>query len=216
MLLLFVLAGTRKLELRPTNKLQVFWEWAVEGFQGFAVNIIGPGGEKFAPFLGTVFLYVVGMNLFGVIPGFYSPTASLTMTLALSIPTIIYVQYIGFATQGFGYIKEHFIGEPLWLAPLNFPLHVIGEIARLLSLAIRLFGNIFGEDTVIAQLLIMGIGFFHMTHVPIPIHFPMILFHIFVSFVQAMVFMMLAAAYISGALPHGEHHEEPHGNTNAA
>ena len=209
-LLLFVLVGTRRLELRPTSKLQVFWEWAVEGFKGFCLNIIGPGGERFAPLMGTLFLYIAGMNLLGVIPGFYSPTSSLTMTLSLSLPVILYVQYVGFATQGWRYVL-HFVGDPWWLFPLNLPIHLVGDVARLFSLAIRLFGNIFGEDTVIAQLLLMGVSFFKLTHVPFPLHFLMILFHIFISFVQAMVFMMLTAAYISGAIGHGHDDAEAHG-----
>jgi F-type H+-transporting ATPase subunit a len=202
--------GTRRMELRPTRRAQVIWEYIVESFLGFCEGVIGPGGARFAPFLGTLFLYIVGLNLLGVIPGFVSPTASLVMTFALSIPTIIYVQIIGWREQGWRYVM-HFVGEPWWLAPLNIPIHVIGEIARPLSLAVRLFGNIFGEDTVIAQLLVMSAALFAKFYIPLPLHFPMILFHIFVSFVQALVFMMLAAAYIGGALPHDEHaHEDGH------
>jgi len=209
LILLMVRAGTRRMDLRATNGWQVVWEWAFESFENFCKSTMGPGGERFAPFLGTIFIYVAGLNLFGVIPGFISPTASLTMTFALSIPTILYVQYLGFRTQGLHYLM-YFVGEPWWLFPLNIPIHVIGEFARVLSLAIRLFGNIFGEDTVIAQLVVLASGIFAATHLPIPIQFPMVLFHIFVSFVQALVFMMLAASYISGALP--EEHGSAHGH----
>jgi len=157
------------------------------------------------------------MNLMGLVPGFISPTSSLVMTFALSIPTFIYVQICGFRAHGLKYLM-HFVGEPLWLAPINLVVHVIGELARILSLAVRLFGNIFGEDTVIAQLLLMSVAIFGTIHVPIPLHLPMVLFHIFVSFVQALVFMMLTAAYIAAAEAHEgeEHREEAHPAAEAA
>ena len=210
-LLVMVRLGTRKMELRPTRGLQVFWEWAYESFNNFAIGMIGPGGERHAPFLGTLFLYIVCMNLMGIIPGFISPTASLMMTPALAIPTFFYVQYCGFKAQGFKYLK-HFAGDVWWLSPLMLIVHVIGEIARPFSLSIRLFGNIFGEDTVIAQFLLLSAGIFGAIHVPIPLHLPMVAFHILVSFLQALVFMMLAAAYIGGAEAHHEeeHHEVAH------
>lgn len=209
-LLVMARLGTRRMQLRPTNNWQIVWEWAFESIQSFCTSIIGPGGEKYAPFLGTVFIYIVALNLLGAIPGFISPTASLTMTLALSLTTVAYVQVCGFQAQGWRYVL-HFVGDPWWLAPLNIVIHLIGELARILSLAIRLFGNIFGEDTVIAQILVMAALIFAKTHVPIPLHFPMVLFHIFVSFVQALVFTILAAAYISGAAAHDDASEQEPG-----
>lgn len=216
-LLLVVRAGTRNLKLRPTSGAQVIWEWAYEGFVGFCQTVIGPAGPKYAPFLGTLFIYIVALNLLGVVPGFVSPTASLTMTFALSLTTIVYVQICGFRAQGWRYLM-HFVGEPKALFFINIPIHIIGELARPLSLAVRLFGNIFGEDIVIAQILIMAAAIFARIYVPIPLHFPMVLFHIFVSFVQALVFMMLSAAYIAGAVAHGhdEEHHEKHEHTEQA
>jgi F-type H+-transporting ATPase subunit a len=209
-MLLLVLIGTRKMELRPLSRLQVFWEWVVEVTLGFARSAIGPEGERFAPYLGTVFIYVAGLNLASVIPGFLSPTSSLNMAGALALVTVAYVQFAGFRAQGLRYLM-HFVGEPLWLAPLNIPIHLIGEIARVVSLAVRLYGNIFGEDTVIAQMVILSLGIMKVTHVPLPLAFPMVLFHIFVSFVQALVFTMLTAAYLAGAVTHeGGGHEAEH------
>lgn len=198
--------GTRNMQLRPESGWQVIWEWAYESFAGFCRTTIGPGGEKYAPFLGTLFIYILLMNLLGVVPGFLSPTASLTMTLALSITAVGYVQFVGFRELGRRYLL-HFVGEPWWLFPINIPLHLLGEVSRILSLAIRLFGNIFGEDTVIIQLMAMGAMILAATYVPIPVHFPMIVFHIFISLIQALVFMLLTAAYIAGAVAH---HDEEH------
>ncbi len=200
-LLVLVRLGTRRMQMLPTSGWQVWWEWVYETFTGFCETTIGPGGARFAPFLGTLFIYILTLNLLGVVPGFISPTASLTMTGALALIVFGYVQACGFQAQGWRYVM-HFVGEPWWLFIINIPIHIIGELARPLSLAIRLFGNIFGEDTVIVQLLVMSTGIFATLHVPIPLHFPMVLFHIFVSFVQALVFMMLSAAYITGAVEH--------------
>ncbi len=201
--------GTRRLELRPTNSWQIFWEFAYESFNGFCRNVIGPGSEKHAPFLGTLFIYIVCLNLLGIVPGFIAPTASLTMTFALSLTTIVYVQYAGFKEHGWRYLM-HFVGEPWQLFIINIPIHIIGELAKPLSLAVRLFGNIFGEDTVILQLLMMSAAVFARYYIPVPLHFFMVLFHIFVSFVQALVFMMLAAAYISSAVECEDHEEHAH------
>lgn len=206
-IMLLVILGTSRMALRPVSRLQVFWEWVVEVTTGFARTAIGPGGERFAPYLGTVFVYVAGLNLASVIPAGLSPTSSLNMTFALALVTMTYVEYAGFRAHGWRYIL-HFVGEPLWLAPLNFPVHIIGEFARLLSLAVRLFGNIFGEDTIIVQLILLSLTIMKTIHFPLPLHFPMVLFHIFVSFVQALVFTMLTAAYLSGATSHeGDEHE---------
>ena len=100
----------------------------------------------------------------------------------------------------------------MWLAPLNFPLHIIGEFAKLLSLTLRLFGNIFGEDVVIVILTYLAILF---TKGFIPFQFPMYLFGIFTSFVQAMVFSILACIYIALMTTHEDHahgHGHDHGD----
>src|SRR5205085_6685113 len=136
-------------------------------------GLIGPEGPRYLPVVGTLFIYILILNLSGIIPLWKSPTANLNVTFSLALVTLIYVQYHGIRANGFfGYVK-HFMGEPIWMAPLNFPLHVIGEFARLISLSFRLFGNMFGEDTVIAILIMIG------APALIPIHFPMILLAIF-------------------------------------
>jgi F-type H+-transporting ATPase subunit a len=97
----------------------------------------------------------------------------------------------------------HFVGDPWWLGPLNFPIHVVGEVAKLLSLTIRLFGNIFGEDVVIVILIFLA-GMF--TKGLIPFQAPMYLLAIFTSFVQAMVFSILTCVYIALMTTHEEGH----------
>ena len=101
------------------------------------------------------------------------------------------------------------MGEPVWLAPLNFPLHIIGELARPVSLSVRLFGNIFGEDTVIAVLIAL-VAPLVIPFKFLPLHFPMLLLALFTSFVQAMVFSILTCIYIAGFVVHEEEHGEHH------
>lgn len=200
-LLLVVGLATRRMQAVP-GRLQSIWEWTYQTLSGFTINMIGrKHGATFTPLIGTFFLYILFLNLGGLVPGFISPTAALNTTVALALCCFIAVQYFGFRHQGLGYLK-HFVGEPWWLFPINIPIHVLGELARPLSLSIRLFGNIFGEDTVIAALVSMGVialgasGYF----VPVPVQFPMLLFGLFGSFVQALVFTMLAASYIAGVV----------------
>lgn len=97
-----------------------------------------------------------------------------------------------------------------FLGPLNVVIHIIGELAKPVSLSIRLLGNIFGEDMVIASLVGLGVGIMRVTKIPIPVHFPMLLFGLFTSFVQALVFSTLAAIYISLFIVHRDDHHEAH------
>lgn len=201
--------STRRLQKVP-GKLQNLMELVVGGLESFFVGILGPGSERHVPFLASTFLFILTMNLMGLIPFFKPATATLNMTIALALCAIVYVQVHAIRTHGlWGYIK-HFMGEPIWLAPLMFPLHVISEIAKPLSLSIRLFGNIFGEETVILQLTLLGPLVLFGSKV-LPIQFPMALFGVFTSVVQALVFTVLTAAYILMLTSGHEEHEEHHG-----
>jgi len=206
-LVLLARAATRRLKPVPA-RFQSIWEWTYETLTGFARNMMGDElGRRFAPLLGTFFLYILLLNLGGIVPGFVSPTAAFNTTIALALCCFLAVQYHGFRSQGAHYLM-HFVGEPWWLFPINLPIHLLGELARPLSLSVRLFGNIFGEDTVIAQLVALGVIAIGVHRfLPLPVQFPMLLFGIFGAFVQALVFTMLAASYISGAVG-GQAHEE--------
>lgn len=197
--------ATRKLEKIPTSRTQNFAEQIVASLNHFTIGIIGPKGEKYTPFVGTLFIYILCMNLLGLIPGFKSPTGSLTITLSLSITVFIFYNYVGIRETGIKPWLKHLIGEPVWLAPLMFPIHVIGELARPVSLGIRLYGNIFGEETILAVLAGMTIVIVPYV-VAVPTQFPMMLFAIFTSFVQALVFSTLTAIYISIAISNHEEH----------
>ena len=212
-LVILILCGTviamrSKLKVRNPGKFQAFLEWCVVALDGFVRNIVGERESKtLTPLIGTLFIYILAMNLFGLVPGFKSPTSDTNTTGALAILAFLLVQTIAISRLGFWNYFKHFLGEPIWLFPLMFPIHVIGELARPLSLAIRLFGNIFGEDLVILVLMGIGAAVLGKFYWLFPVQFPMMLFAIFTSFVQALVFSMLTGIYIAVALAgHEEHH----------
>jgi ATP synthase subunit 6 len=134
-LILLAYLGGRHLRQVP-GPMQNAWEFFVETIQGFCRQIIGPGGDRYAPFIGSIFLYVFCNAAIGLVPGFVAPASSLNTTLAPALTVFFAVQYFGFREHGIRYIK-HFTGDIWWLAPLMFVLHLIGEIARPLTLSLR-------------------------------------------------------------------------------
>jgi F-type H+-transporting ATPase subunit a len=194
--------GTRKMQKIPRG-LQNLLEMMVQALENFAEDNIGPGGKVFAPFLGTLFIFITVMNLLGLVPGFSSPTANLNTTLAMAVIVFFVVQYHGIKQGGLGYF-QHFVGEPWWLFPLMLPLHLIAELTRPITLALRLRGNISGEDTAIFSFILLAAG------LPIylrwlPLQFPLMLLACLTSVIQAFVFILLAAVYLALASPEQAH-----------
>ena len=214
LVLLFILA-TRKLKPLPEGKGQTLLELFIGGIIDFFGDILGEHGRKYVPFVGSFFIFILFLNYLGLIPGFQSPTADLNTTLALGVCAIIGVHIIAIKENGLiGYLK-HFIGDPPWLGPLMFPLHIIGELARVGSLAIRLFGNIFGEESVIINLTLLGLApaLLIAGQIPwMPVQVPMMFFGLFGGLLQAFVFSLLTSIYIATFLDHGgdEHGAEAH------
>ena len=206
---LFAIFASRKLRLRNPSRFQAFLEFIVSTLDNFVRGIVGNEARSLTPVIGTIFIFILSLNLLGLIPGFTSPTANINTTVALALSAFAIVQFYGFKNKGLGYLK-HFLGEPIWLAPLMLPIHVIGELARPLSLSVRLFGNIFGEDMVIVILITIVMSLITApwpAYILLPAQFPMMLFAIFTSFVQALVFSMLVSIYIAVAIAG---HEEEH------
>jgi len=208
---LLAYAGYRKRSLIP-GPAQNLMEWIVEALTNLVVSILGEQGKKYVPFLGTLFIYIFCMNLLGLIPGMFSSTSKLNTTLALAICVFLYVQFTGIRNFGiFGYVY-HLAGSPKsvveWcLVPLNLPLHIIGELAKPVSLSLRLFGNISGEDMLLAIFATLGVtilSFIPGNYVGLPLHLPFIFLAMLTSFVQALVFALLATIYFSLM----SHHEE--------
>jgi len=205
--------GTRNLRRLPSG-LQSGLEFLVEGLLKLTETIMGRWARPFLPFLAGLFVYIFTMNLFGLIPGLKSPTANINTNAALALIVFAATQYHGVKVNGFlGYAK-HFTGEIWWLAPLMVPVHLIGELARPLSLSVRLFGNIMGKDLVIAMLLVLALPLLGkappmLAGVEVPSSLSAIsfligvfvmMFAVFASLIQAMIFTILAAVYIAGAV----------------
>ena len=211
----FGLRAARKLEAVPKG-WQNLGEFIVETFMNFTRGIIGPGGERYAPLVGTLFLFIYVGNLWGQIPYFHSPTANLSTTLALGLIVFFYVQFVGIRQQGIvGYLK-HFWGPIPAAGIILFPIEIISEIVKPFTLAMRLFGNIFGEDTVIIVLATLGVSM--LPALPIlPLHFPVLLLSLLTTFVQALVFTLLTCIYISLQSHHdGSAGEHGHSSSEAA
>jgi F-type H+-transporting ATPase subunit a len=207
--LLFYL-GSRKREPVPSG-LQNFLELVVDSLRNFLVGVLGHGGEKYVPFLGTLFIYILFMNLFGLIPAMKSPSSSINITAALAMCVFVTVQYLNIRNMGlFGFIY-HMAGSPKtvigWaVAPLMLPVELITQFARPLTLALRLFGNIMGEDILIAAFAVLGITILSAVKSPvgIPLQVPFMFLAMLTSLLQALVFTLLSAVYILLAVPHAE------------
>lgn len=196
--------------IRP-SKLQVGVETFLGGLFNFFRNIVGPENERYVPFAIALWLFVLTNNLAVLIPGLKSPDSSYRTTLALALCTFCYVQYHAIRTNGVMGLLKHLAGEPLWLAPLMLPIHVLGELIKPVSLSLRLYGNIFGEDKLLATFLGLGMTLamaifgLPFTYVGIPLHLPFFFLVLILSTVQATVFALLSAIYIVLLLPHDEH-----------
>jgi F-type H+-transporting ATPase subunit a len=202
--------ATRQLIPGP---LQNFLEIMVEGMYNFLYGILGKDTKRYIPYLGTLFYYILAMNLMGLIPLGHSPSTSINITASLAIMTFLYAQWTGLSRLGIvGYV-DHLAGQPRgvisWcLVPLMLPMHIIGEFAKPFSLAIRLFGNITGEDVLVAAFVGLGVASLSFLGSPVglPFSVPFIFLGILLSTIQALVFTLLSTIYILMMLPHEEHH----------
>jgi len=150
-------------------------------------------GDKYVPFFGTLFIFILFMNLIGIIPGLESPTMTPAVPAALAISVFLYYNWMGFRAQGVGKYLAHFAGPMPWLAPLMVPIELISHLARPLSLTIRLFANMFAGEKV-------TMTFLSLTFLFAPAIFMGL--HVFVAFLQAFIFMLLAMIYVGGAVSH--------------
>ena len=206
-LVILAIAGYSKRTRIPSTRLQCFLEIVVDSFTNMTTDILGPRGKIFTAYIGTLFIFILIMNLFGMVPLGHSPTTSLNVTAAMAICTFLLVQFHGMRQNGIiGYTK-HLMGEPRWLFFLNLPLHIIGELAKPFSLSIRLFGNITGEDTLIAVMVALSGIIFSTVYVPIPLQFPFYFLGMLGSLIQALVFSILSAVYIALMMAHAPEEE---------
>jgi len=189
LLILFLLVRSRLSVDRP-GALQHMFE-GVEGFiQSQSREIIGHHSEPYTPFLAALGFFILFCNLIGVIPGFESPTAVPIVPLGCAVCSFVYYQTQGFKHAGIGYLK-HFAGPFWWLAWLMVPIELISHLARMLSLTIRLFANMFAGDMV-------TLVFFSLVPIGVPILF--LGLHIGVSLLQTYIFVLLTTVYLQGAV----------------
>jgi len=155
-------------------------------------SIIGHGFESFTGYLTALFLFILVSNLIGLVPGLESPTANVVVPLGFALVTFIYYHFHGIRSNGFGYIKQ-FLGPVWWISPLLLPIEIISHFARVLSLTVRLYANMFAGD-------LLTLVFFSLVPVGIPLIF--LFLHVGVAAIQAYVFMLLAMIYLSLAVAH--------------
>ena len=186
----------RKISKENPGGLQQTLELVVSGLKGLLADIVGPHSEKFLYMIGAFAVFIFFSNILGLFFFLQPPTGNVNTTFALSLTAFLYYNYHGIKTQGFGHYIAHFAGPVPLIAPLMFPIELIGHFARILSLGMRLFGNIFGEHT--ATGILMGM-------LPFVVPWPMMGLGIFGSFLQTFVFIMLTMVYIGGAVATEEH-----------
>jgi len=181
-----------RLSVQTPGKAQHLFEVVYEFIHASAEEVVGHEGARYVPFFGTIFLFILSLNLIGLIPGFDSPTMYPMVPLGFAVATFFFYHSTGFREHGPGYLKQ-FLGPILWLAFLMLPIEIISHFARPLSLTVRLFANMFAGEQVY-------LTFITLTKVIVPVIF--IGLHLFVALLQAYIFMLLAMIYVGGAVAH--------------
>ena len=191
-LLLYFIAVRLSLSVEKPNGLQHLAEMLNGGVQEQSEAIIGHGYERFTSYLTVLFMFILLCNLVGLIPGLESPTANPSVPLGFAVVTFLYYHYHGLRVNKGAYIKQ-FLGPVWWLYWLLFPIEVISHFARILSLTVRLYANMFAGD-------LLTMAFFSLVPIGIPLVF--LGLHLGVAVIQAYVFAVLAAIYLGLAVAH--------------
>jgi F-type H+-transporting ATPase subunit a len=188
----------------PTTRQQTF-EVGVEAIRGLLSDLVGPSGMKHFPVVATFGVLILLSNLTGFIPDMIAPTANFNMTLALALTSFLYYNYVGIRENGLiGHLK-HFAGPIWWMAWLMFPIEIVSNLARILSLSMRLFGNIYGEEQVSGAIATMVQWIVPALIMPLGL---------LTSVLQTFIFMVLSMVYLGEVSHHSEEHSE-HGKGHA-
>jgi F-type H+-transporting ATPase subunit a len=202
----FALFVRSRLSVEHPGSLQVMLEDFVGMFNSLLDDFVGPAGRKYLPIVGSLFLLILICNLAGMVPGLMAPTSNVNVTLGCALTVWVLYHVEGIRAQGIVSYLKHFVmlpGAPGWMiafAPIILIIEGIAHLARALSLTIRLFGNIFGEELVI---LILA------TLVPFVVPLPMMALGLVTSTLQALIFAILTMVYLGGAVA-VEHHDDGH------
>jgi F-type H+-transporting ATPase subunit a len=217
--LVLTMVGMKR-DAKVPGELQNGIEWIVESMENVCGGMLGKHLPKYFPFIMSIFFYILMMNLIGIVPGFKSSTSTIDVTLALALVTFAYVQISGIINLGpLGYL-DHLAGSPrdvigFAMLPVMIPVHVLGELVKPVSLSCRLFGNIFGEDTLIV--VFVGVAAFCLKASLLALAVPpmagitalFMLLQTLTAIVQALIFSLLTTVYLYMMIPHESHgHEE--------
>ena len=182
-----------RLSVDKPGKLQHIVEVMYNFFHHESEDQVGHEGPKYISFFGTLFIFILFMNLIGIVPGLESPTMSPSVPLGCAAATFFYYNVMGIRANGVGGYLAHFAGPMPLLAPLMVPIELVSHLARPLSLTIRLFANMFAGEQVTQ-------AFLGLTFLVAPAIFMGL--HVFVSLLQAYIFMLLTMIYVSSAVEH--------------
>lgn len=188
--------ASRKISRENPGHFQQMLELVISGLKGLLHDIIGHDGDRYLFIIGAFAVFIFFSNIFGLFFFLQPPTSNPNTTFGLAVCAFLYYNWQGIRAQGLGHYLKHFMGPMPVLAPLMIPIEIIGHLARILSLGMRLFGNIFGEH--------MATGIF-MGMLPFVLPWPMMGLGIFGAFLQTFVFIMLTMVYIGGATATEEH-----------
>ena len=194
-----------RLSVENPGKLQIVFEDGLTAVGNLLEEWIGPKGRSFLPLIATFGIFILCGNYMGLIPGLMAPTSNINVTLGCAITTWVYYHFHGIRAQGIvGYVKHFWAppGAPWWIGILYFPIEIVSHCARVMSLSLRLFGNIFGEEMVILILF---------TLIPFFVPLPMMFLGLITGALQAFIFVLLSIIYLQGAVA-VEHHEDAHGH----
>jgi F-type H+-transporting ATPase subunit a len=199
----FSLFVRSRLSVENPGRLQIVLEDFINLFHSLLDDFVGPKGRRYLPLIGTMFLLIWLSNLAGLVPGLMAPTSNLNVTLGCALTVWVFYHVQGIREQGIVAYLKHFAvppGSPVAMAPLMLIIEIISHLARVMSLTLRLFGNIFGEELVI--IILAGL-------VPFVVPLPMMFLGLLTGTLQALIFVILTMVYLGAAVA-VEHHDEAH------
>lgn len=190
LLLLMGIGVGSSLSVEKPGAFQHLFEWVWIWLGDHSEEVIGHHGRRFIRFLATLFLFILIANLLGLVPGFESPTQEVTIPLGLAVVAFVYYHWQGIRQLGVGHYLKQFMGPIPAMAPLMIPIEIISHLARVLSLTVRLYANMFAGELItmiiVALVPVAGVLFMGL--------------HLFVGILQAYIFLVLAMVYLSGAV----------------
>jgi F-type H+-transporting ATPase subunit a len=192
LLLLFFVLVRISLNVENPGPIQQIAEMLHGFVSGQADSIIGPDAQRYVAFTTTVLVFVLLSNLLGMVPGLIAPTSVPTVPLGVALLCFFYYHYHGIREQGAGYLKQ-FVVPIWWIAPMMLPIELISHFARILSLTVRLYANMFAGEMV-------TLVFFSLVPIAIPLVFMGL--HLGVALIQAYIFMLLTMIYVAQSVAH--------------